>query len=73
MSLVVADPDVLWGTPVFNGTKIPAETLFDYLEDGESLDSFLRDFPNVSRETALSCLRLGKQMVIEREIGVLLR
>lgn len=73
MSLVVSDPDVLWGTPVFNGTKIPAETLFDYLEDGESLDSFLRDFPNVSRETALSCLRLGKQMVIEREIGVLLR
>lgn len=67
MSLVVSDPSVLWGTPVFQGTKVPAETLFDYLEAGDSIDDFLRDFPNVSREVAVSAIRGAGQVLIETE------
>ena len=65
MGLVSVDPEVLWGTPVFLGTKVPAETLFDYLEQGESLDSFLRDFPSVSRATATAAIRGAGRVLIE--------
>jgi len=47
--VVHSDPDVLGGTPVFLGTRVPVQTLFDYLEGGETLDEFLRQFPSVSR------------------------
>jgi len=69
MSLVVSDPEVLWGTPVFHGTRVPAEALFDYLEAGETLDNFLRDFPNVTRDLALSCLRGAGERLIQSELG----
>ncbi|MBE9000119.1 MULTISPECIES: DUF433 domain-containing protein [unclassified Nostoc] len=50
--LVHSDPDILGGTPVFVGTRVPIKTLLDYLEAGDSLDEFLDHFPSVSREQA---------------------
>ena len=47
------DPDILGGTPVFRGTRVPIDSLFDHLEDGVSLDEFLDDFPSVGREQAV--------------------
>ena len=49
-SVITIDPDILGGTPVFTGTRVPIESLFDHLEDGVSLDAFLDDFPTVRRE-----------------------
>ncbi|MCX6591036.1 MAG: DUF433 domain-containing protein [Acidobacteria bacterium] len=46
------DPEVLQGTPVFRGTRVPTATLIDYLEDGETLETFLRNFPGVTRAQA---------------------
>jgi uncharacterized protein (DUF433 family) len=59
-----SDPDVLGGTPVFVGTRLPVKTLLDYLEDGEPLDVFLDHFPSVSREQAIAALELAKEMLI---------
>ena len=50
--LVHSDPEILGGTPVFVGTRVPVQTLVDYLEGGHPLDEFLEDFPSVSREQA---------------------
>lgn len=50
--------DILGGAPVFAGTRVPIRTLFDYLEEGETLDEFLDDFPAVSREHAVKVLEL---------------
>src|SRR6267378_2483034 len=50
--VVHSDPDILGGTPVFVGTRVPVQTLFDYLEGGETLDEFLRQFPSVKRDQA---------------------
>ena len=49
-STIHSDPEVLGGTPVFGGTRVPAETLIDYLKAGESIDRFLEGFPTVTRE-----------------------
>ena len=49
--------EILGGTPVFEGTRVPLKTLFDHLEAGDSLDDFLADFPSVSREQALEVLK----------------
>ncbi len=59
-----SDPEVLGGTPVFTGTRVPIKTLIDYLEAGDSLDKFLAHFPSVSREQAISALELAKEMLI---------
>jgi uncharacterized protein (DUF433 family) len=56
---IVSNPAILGGRPVFAGTRVPAETLFDYLADGLSLDYFLESFPSVSREQAITVLRYG--------------
>jgi uncharacterized protein (DUF433 family) len=50
-----------WGAPVFAGTRVPVETLFDYLEAGETLDEFLRQFPTVTREQAIELLEAAKR------------
>jgi uncharacterized protein (DUF433 family) len=50
---ITCDPEIMHGTPVFRGTRVPAKTLFDYLESGQSLDDFLEGFPTVSRELAI--------------------
>lgn len=63
-SLIPVDPGVMSGTPVFRGTRVPVQTLLDYLEAGESLDDFLADFPTVSREQAQQLLELAKEALL---------
>jgi uncharacterized protein (DUF433 family) len=67
-NVVVRDPDVLGGTPVFRGTRVPFQALLDYLEGGQTLDEFLDDFPTVSRETAVHALEHAKTLVVS-ELG----
>ena len=55
-NLITVDPDILGGTPVFKGTRVPVKTLFEYLEQNYSLDEFLDSFPSVTREMARSIL-----------------
>jgi uncharacterized protein (DUF433 family) len=62
-SVVHTDPEILSGTPVFVGTRVPVRTLLDYLEAGDPLDEFLEDFPSVTREQAVAALRLANQML----------
>ena len=62
--VVQSDPEILSGTPVFVGTRVPAQTLIDYLEHGHSLDEFLADFPSVRREHALKALEAAKQFLL---------
>ena len=59
-SVVYSDPDILGGTPVFVGTRVPVQALIDYIEGGHSLEEFLDDFPTVSREIALAALEQAK-------------
>ena len=59
-SVVHSDPDVMGGTPVFVGTRVPVQALIDYIEGGHSLEEFLNDFPTVSRELALGALEQAK-------------
>lgn len=60
-SVVHVDPEVLSGTPVFAGTRVPVQTLIDYLEAGDRLDDFLDDFPTVSREQVVAALELARE------------
>ena len=62
-SVIHRDPDILGGTPVFTGTRVPVHTLLDYLEAGDSLGEFLEDFPSVTREQAVAALELAKQVL----------
>jgi len=57
--VIVRDPDVLGGAPVFRGTRVPFQALLDYLEGGQNLDEFIDDFPTVTREAAISALELA--------------
>ncbi|MGB5959405.1 MAG: DUF433 domain-containing protein [Coleofasciculaceae cyanobacterium] len=61
--VVHSDPNILGGTPVFVGTRVPMKTLLDYLEAGDSLNEFLDHFPSVSREQAITVLELAKEML----------
>ena len=62
--VIVKDLDILGGTPVFRGTRVPFQALLDYLEGGETLDEFIDDFPTVSRESAISALELAKSVLV---------
>ncbi|TAE30380.1 MAG: DUF433 domain-containing protein [Candidatus Kapaibacterium sp.] len=62
-SIIHSDPDILGGTPVFRGTRVPVESLFDHLTEGISLDEFLDDFPTVSREQAVSVLESSSRLL----------
>ena len=53
IDIIVRDPDILGGTPVFRGTRVPFQALLDYLEGGQTLDEFLDDFPTVTKEAAV--------------------
>jgi uncharacterized protein (DUF433 family) len=64
-SLIMIDPEVLGGTPVFKGTRVPVATLFDYLEDDYSLEEFLECFPTVSRVVATRVLEQSKAALLE--------
>ncbi len=63
-SVVHSDPDILGGTPVFVGTRVPVQNLLDYLEHNRDLDAFLDDFPSVTREQAVAALEEAKQWLI---------
>ena len=65
LDIIVKDPDILGGTAVFRGTRVPFQTLLDYLEGGDTLDEFLDDFPTVTREAAVSALELAKTLVVD--------
>lgn len=65
--LVEVDPEKLSGTPVFMGTRVPINHFFEYLEGGETLDEFLRQFPSVTRDQALAVLELSKQSLLSRD------
>ena len=58
--VVHTDPEIMGGTPVFVGTRVPVQSLFDYLEAGDSLEKFIGDFPAVRREQMLEVLRIQK-------------
>ncbi len=64
LPVIHSDPEILGGTPVFFGTRVPLRTLLDYLEAGESLNEFLEDFPSVTRERAVMALRLAERMLV---------
>jgi uncharacterized protein (DUF433 family) len=67
MKTVTVDPEVMWGTPVFAGTKVPVQTLLDYIETGETVDTFLTEFPSVTREMIVSFLEQGAEKLIAPE------
>jgi uncharacterized protein (DUF433 family) len=61
--VVHRDPEILGGTPVFVGTRVPVKILFDYLEAGDSLDVFLDEFPSVTRAQAIAALELAREVL----------
>lgn len=63
---ITRDPEVMHGTPVFRGTRVPVKTMFEYLENGESLDDFLEGFPTVSREHAVQVLEESRELRLAR-------
>ena len=67
--LITTSPDRLSGTPVFAGTRVPVQTLVDYLEAGDSLDNFLVDFPSVSREHAIAVLEVAKSALLAKAVA----
>ena len=66
VSVVHQDPEIMGGTPVFVGTRVPFQTLLDYLEAGDPLGEFLEDFPSVSRDQAVAALEQAKDALIAR-------
>ena len=64
--VIARDPDVLGGTPVFRGTRVPFQTLLDYLEGGQMLVEFLDDFPTVTRDAAISALEQAKSLLVSQ-------
>jgi len=65
-SVVIRDPEILSGEPVFRGTRVPFQTLLDYLEGGDTLDEFLEQYPGVSREQAIAALEEAKALMPAR-------
>ncbi len=65
--LINIDPEILGGTPVFNGTRVPVQSLFDWLET-ETLGEFLENFPSVSRVQAIQVLKLAEKLVTDEKI-----
>ena len=63
--VIVRNPEILGGTAVFRGTRVPFQTLLDYLEGGDTLDEFLDDFPTVIRSAAIAALELAKSLLVD--------
>ena len=63
-NVIVRSPEILGGTLVFRGTRVPFQALLDYLEGGQTLDEFLEDFPTVTREVAVHALEHAKTLVV---------
>jgi uncharacterized protein (DUF433 family) len=65
-TVIHTDPEIMGGTPVFVGTRVPLATLLDYLAAGEPLSEFLEDFPTVTREQAVAALEQAKEALLAR-------
>lgn len=63
-NIIISNTGILSGTPVFQGTRVPVQTLLDYLEAGDSIETFLDDFPTVSREQAVAVLEVAKEKLL---------
>jgi uncharacterized protein (DUF433 family) len=63
--IIHSNPEVLSGTPVFTGTRVPVRSLFDHLEAGESIDDFLEGFPSVRRDQVIALLEISQERVLE--------
>jgi uncharacterized protein (DUF433 family) len=61
--LVISDPGILGGKPVFRGTRLPVETLFEYIADSRTLDYYLETFPSVTREQVMAVLRYSQHQI----------
>ena len=70
-SIINIDPEILSGQPVFKGTRVSVETLFDHLEAGISLDEFLEDFPTVSKEQVVATLEIANKLVTSKNVAQL--
>jgi uncharacterized protein (DUF433 family) len=68
--VIVRDPEILSGMPVFSGTRVPAKNLIDYLEHGRSVDEFLDDFPTVSRAQVIAALEEVKELLATHATAV---
>lgn len=66
IDIIVKDQEILGGTPVFRGTRVPFQALLDYLEGGQTLDEFLDDFPTVSNEAAVAALEVAKSLLVDQ-------
>jgi uncharacterized protein (DUF433 family) len=64
--VIIKDREILGGVPVFGGTRVPVQTMFDYLEGGESLEEFLAGLPSVSREMAITALEEARELLSAR-------
>ncbi len=64
--VISKDPEVLGGTPVFSGTRVPFQALLDYLEGGQTLAEFLDDFPTVTRDAAIAALEQAKLLLLSQ-------
>ena len=62
------DPETMGGTPVFTGTRVPVQSLFDYIEGGETLDEFLDNFPSVEKDHAFQVLEMAKKSLTTEKI-----
>lgn len=69
-SVIVRDPEILSGMPVFAGTRVPAKNLIDYLEHGRSVNEFLDDFPTVRRDQVIAALEEAKDLLITHATAV---
>ena len=65
---VSIDMEIMGGTPVFVGTRVPIQTLFDYIEGGDNLEEFLDDFPTVSKDHAIEVLEMAKKTVTKEKV-----
>jgi uncharacterized protein (DUF433 family) len=63
---ITKDPETMHGTPVFRGTRVPVQTLFDYLEGGDTLEDFLEGFPTVPRALVIQALEEAKELLLAR-------
>lgn len=66
--LITSSKHILGGTPVFAGTRVPFQALIDYLEAGDSIDSFLDDFPSVSREQVIATIETAKEHLLKTQL-----
>jgi uncharacterized protein (DUF433 family) len=64
LKVITSNPEILGGTPVFEGTRVPFQTLIDYLQAGDSIDTFLEDFPTIKREQVIEVLNAMKDQYV---------